>query len=110
MSVQVCMCGIKKNSLGYNPEPERFSLICFPIHVLLKSSSDTMRNFMSFFAGKMYFAIFDIAPSCNIKLVICSLERALCKGNNGLLSVETSLLCLSHTVNHWRRDNYIIAV
>jgi len=108
------MCGIKKKSLGYNPEPERFSLICFPIHVLIKSAPANMGNFMSFFADKMYFTIFSITPSCNVKLVICSLERALSKCNHGLLFVETSLLCLSHTeefsVNDWRRNNYIIAI
>lgn len=64
------MCGIKKKSLGYNPEPERFSLICFHIHELIKSTTANMGNFMSFFAGKMYFAVFNVIPSCNIKLVI----------------------------------------
>lgn len=92
MSVQVCMHGIKKKSLGYNPEPERFSLICFPIHVLIKSTPANVGNFTSFFADKMYFTVFSITPSCNVKLVICSLERALSKGNHGLLSVETSLM------------------
>lgn len=91
------MCGIKNKSLGYNPEPERFSLICFPIHVLIKSTPANVGNFMSSFAEKMYFVLFNITPSCDVKLVICSLERTLSKGNHGLFSVETSLLCLSHT-------------
>lgn len=85
MSVQVSTCGIKKKSSGYNPEPERFSLICFHIHELIKSTTASMGNFMSF-------AIFNVIPGCNIKLVICSLERELSKGNHGLLSVGTALM------------------
>lgn len=111
MPVQVSMCGIKKKILGYNPEPGRFSLICFHIHELIKSTTANMGNFMSFFAGKMYFAIFNVISSCNIKLMICSLGRELSKGNHGLLSLETVLLCLPHkkelSVHYWRRENYI---
>lgn len=77
MSVQFCVCGIKKKSIGYNLEPERFSLICLSIHVPIKSTPANMGNFMSFFADKIYFTVFNITLSCNIELVICSLEIAL---------------------------------
>lgn len=96
----VCV-GLKKKSLHYNPEPERFSLICFSIHVLIKSTPANMGNFMSSFAEKMYFVLFDITPSCDVKLVICSLERAFSKGNLVKATMGSSL---------WRLLSYVFPI